>query len=167
MADRKAFKNYVVFLSAVSHVVWGLCIHYDCEMSNAPCFLAHVAVHDSDLEHNSSCERIHSDSCHSESGSSLQQVSHLNLVIPCGKQNWHEETPHQHGPHCIGNCSVYLPKLPEENRTFSFSRLIASCPPDLESPAGLSNVFSADRSTGSGDIRFKKPLYPLLTILLL
>ena len=167
MADRKAFNYHVVFLTTVSHVVWGLCIHYDCGMSDASCFSARAAVHDQHYEHNSSSERTHSDFCHSEAGFGLQQSKHFALVSPCCHGDRHEQTPHQHGPHCIGNCSVYLPKLPQERNTFPLSRSVASRSSVLETPAGLPNVFTAELSAGSGAFRFKRPLHPLLTVLLL
>ena len=167
MADRKVFNCHVVFLTTISHVVWGLCIHYDCGMSDASCFSIHAQEHDQHDEHNSPAERIHSDSCHSEAGSNLHQSKHFALVIPCCHGDRHEETPHQHGPHCIGNCSVYLPKLPSERNTFPLYRSVASCPSVLETPFGLSNILNAEQSTCSGDFRFKRPLHPLLTVLLL
>ena len=176
MADRKAFNCHVVFLTTISHVVWGLCIHYDCGMSDASCYSARAAVHDSHYEHNSSSERIHSDSTAKRSlgfpksqgsGSILGSFVRTLLVIPCCHGDRHEGTPHQHGLHCIGHCSVYLPKLPSERNPFPFDRSVASSPFVLENPAGLSNVLTAERSAGSGDFRFKRPLHSLLTVLLL
>jgi len=167
MAVKRAFKYNIVFLTTISHVVWGMCIHYDCGMSDTSCFSAHAAVHDAHSEHDSSSERVHTDSCHSEADCGLQQSKLVTLVIPCRHGDRHEETPHQHGPQCVGNCAVYLPKLPSERQTFLFSRLIASCPSVLKTPAGHSNFLTADISTGSGDFQFKSPLHPLLTVLLL
>jgi hypothetical protein len=167
MTDRKAFNCSVVFLTTVSHVVWGLCINYDCGMSDTYCFSAHAAVHETHDEHNSSSERIHSDSCHSEVGFGPQQSKRFTFEIPCSHGDRHEETPHRHGSHCVGTCSAYLLKLPQERQTFPLSRLVASFPSGLETPLGLSNILTAERSIGSGDFRFKRPLHPLQSVLLL
>ena len=167
MADRKTLKCSIVFLTTISHVVWGLCIHYDCGMCDASCFSVHAAEHD---EHDSSSERIHSDSTAKKSQRSdsiLGSFVKTLLVIPCCHADRHEGTPHQHGPQCVGNGSVYLPKLPQERNTVPLYRPVASSLSVLETPAGLSNILTVERSTGSGDFQFKRPLHPLLTVLLL
>jgi hypothetical protein len=167
MAARKTFNCSVVFLTTISHVVWGLCIHYDCGMSEASCFSEHVAGHAQHDDHDSPSERIHSDSGHPNDGSGFQQSRLFTFVIPCCHGDRHEESPHQHGLQCVGNCSVYLPKLPHERQTDLLDCSVASCPSVLETPAGLYDILAAQRTTGSGDFRSKKPLHPLLTVLLL